>query len=267
MCRIFIYSEAQRHSCTFFSSTCTDSICQNIFRQQSCKINPTNMIVLQPLFVPCVCQREIHAYLRYPSGLFFDTSLYASLYLLLSHFLSSVSPEARSNRAHQTGWSEQNCNVLLIDSESVCVCVVLCLQIVFRWLTYKHLHNIFQVSCACVCEPVLCVYELEVLYLSSQLNPPEMKGRRKMMNWRRFFAAWRPRRAQSAADQGYWNRMKADPFKYSNTTDAINASIYFCLNTVRNSTRELLEKFCQNLFSTLPVWAENLCEGPDPLLH
>lgn len=28
----------------------------------------------------------------------------------LSHFLSSISPEAESNRAHPTGWSEQNCD-------------------------------------------------------------------------------------------------------------------------------------------------------------
>lgn len=30
--------------------------------------------------------------------------------LSITHFLSSISPEAESNRAHQTGWSEQNCD-------------------------------------------------------------------------------------------------------------------------------------------------------------
>jgi len=30
-----------------------------------------------------------------------------------------------------------------------------------------------------------------------------MKGRRRMMSWRRFFAAWRPERAQSAAGPDY----------------------------------------------------------------
>lgn len=45
-------------------------------------------------------------------------------------------------------------------------------------------------------------------HLSSQLSLPEMKGRRKMRSWRRFFAAWRPERAPSAAGLGYCNGMK-----------------------------------------------------------
>ncbi len=32
------------------------------------------------------------------------------LSITLSHFFSSISPEAESNRAQQTGWSEQNCD-------------------------------------------------------------------------------------------------------------------------------------------------------------
>ena len=50
--------------------------------------------------------------------------------------------------------------------------------------------------CMCMCVRVL-------LYLSSQLSLPEMKGRRRMTSWRKFFAAWRPERALSAAGLGY----------------------------------------------------------------
>lgn len=45
------------------------------------KTDPT---ALQPLSLPCVCQGEIHAYLRYPPGPLSDTSPYASFHHPLS---------------------------------------------------------------------------------------------------------------------------------------------------------------------------------------
>ena len=49
--------------------------------KQEGKTDPT---ALQPLPLPCVCQGEIHAYLRYPPGLLSDTSPYASFHHPLS---------------------------------------------------------------------------------------------------------------------------------------------------------------------------------------
>lgn len=46
------------------------------------------------------------------------------------------------------------------------------------------------------------------MYLSSQLSLPEMRGRRRMTSWRKFFAAWHPGRALSAAGLGCCNRRK-----------------------------------------------------------
>lgn len=139
----------------------------------------------------------------------------------LSHFLSSISPEAESNRAHQTGWSEQNCNWQcpsdsLWNSLKSCECMGLCgsptaycmqmclricwfMSVFIKYVCAWVIESIFVCSRVCECVP---------LYLSSRLSLPEMKGRRMMTSWRRFFAAWRPERALSAADLGYWKRMK-----------------------------------------------------------
>lgn len=58
------------------------------------------------LAMPCVCQGEIHAYLRYPSGLF-DTSLYNFLHLPSSFPLFYLSE----------GWEQQGTSDRLIRAE------------------------------------------------------------------------------------------------------------------------------------------------------
>lgn len=154
--------------------------------------------------------------------------------LSITHFLSSISPEAESNRAHQTGWSEQNCDWQCpADSpwNSVkpgectwmrmwTVCAFLCVHLLVYMCTYMHWFLIVCMqACQCIYLPVcVCVcfylYTSVFLYLSSQLSLPEMKGRRRMTSWKKFFAAWRPERALSAAGLDYWSRRenKFHPF-------------------------------------------------------
>lgn len=64
-------------------------------------------------------------------------------------------------------------------------------------------------SAVCVCAPKFSLgsgasHTSVFSYLSSRLSLPEMKGRRRMTSWRKFFVAWHPGRALSAAGQDYW---------------------------------------------------------------
>lgn len=64
------------------------------------------------------------------------------LSITLSHFLSSISPEAESNRAHQTGWSEQNCDWQcptdsLWNSLKPCECMWVCVFLRPHMHVYK----------------------------------------------------------------------------------------------------------------------------------
>lgn len=72
----------------------------NYIQQTRRKTDPT---ILQPLSLLCFCQMENHAYHRYPSGLLFDTFIYASLY----HSLPYLS----------RGWEQQGTSDRLIRAE------------------------------------------------------------------------------------------------------------------------------------------------------
>lgn len=86
--------------------------------------------------------------------------------LSITHFLYSISPEAESNRPHQTGWSEQNCDWQCpADSpwNSVkpgectwmrmwTVCAFLCLHLLVYMCTYMHW---FLIACMQACQ---CIY-------------------------------------------------------------------------------------------------------------
>lgn len=147
------------------------------------------------------------------------THPHTPLSITLSHFLPSISPEAEGNRAHQTGWSEQNCdwhrpadslrnspqrcertwNVLALFPR-VRICMFYNksghMQQIFNRLGCKHVRMSVSVA--------VWVHASVSLYLSSRPSLPEMRGRRRMTSWRKFFAAWRPERAPSAAGLGYW---------------------------------------------------------------
>lgn len=136
------------------------------------KWRKTDSTILQPLSV-FVRGRSMHildiplACLTHPSTPFS---------ISLSHFLSSVSLKAESNRAHQTGWSEQN-------GEWHCPADSL-------WNTLKPCQCMWMLVCCSVCNCLhaskhfvgvgVCKSVYVCLYLSSRLSLPEMKGRRKM---------------------------------------------------------------------------------------
>lgn len=87
------------------------------------------------------------------------------LSITLSHFLSSTSLEAESNRAHQTGWSEQNCDWQcpadsLWNSAQPCecsrmrTCLAACLQ---EWVHAPDL-IVCMHACQCIYLPLwVCV--------------------------------------------------------------------------------------------------------------
>lgn len=97
----------------------------------------------------------------------------ALLSISRSHFLSSISPEPQSNRAHQTGWSVQNCNVLLIDLKSMSMyvevrihsmCDPLPTHCCFFWFTYKHSVDVD------VCQIRFCMCLMSLYYVFKSLR-------------------------------------------------------------------------------------------------
>lgn len=171
-----------------------------------------------------------------------------------SHFLSSTSPEAQSNRAHQTGWSVQNCNVLLIDLKSMSMyvevrihsmCDPLPTHCCFFWITYKHSRLGFVcVLWACI----MCLRAWGFIPLLSA-EPPWDEGDEEDDELEEVLCSIASKESSERRRSGLLKKDESRPFKYAVSS---YKSFYFCLNTLRINTWEMLQKVIQNQFATLP---------------